>query len=114
MGLQDGIRMYRRRWAEIGQWQDPDLTDCLDFMMTEVAEAIDKRLRLNPDYARNNSRPLTRAIDLGVEIFDAIMMGCIALDLLSLELEQVAEYKLEQMDAKKWRAAQGTNELRRN
>jgi hypothetical protein len=39
--------------------------------------------------------------DIGVEVFDAIMMGCIALDLLGLELNVIAQMKLEMMDRNK-------------
>ena len=101
MTIQELVRLHRQKWSMAGQWQDPNLTDCLDFMATEVAEAIDKRLRLSAVYVRNNAEPPTSSLEMGIEIFDAIMMGCIALDLLDLDLEQVAAIKLHQMDAKK-------------
>ena len=101
MNIQERVRLHRQKWAEAGQWQDPNLVDCLDFMATEVAEAIDKRLRLSAAYTRNNAEPPPSALEMGIEIFDAIMMGCIALDLLDLDLEEVASIKLRQMDAKK-------------
>jgi hypothetical protein len=99
--LQTTIREHREKWTGAGQWQDPNLTDCIDFMATEVAEAIDKRLRMSAGYVRNNAKPVPTNEDLGVEIFDAIMMGCIALDLLGLDLEAVARKKLALMDKKK-------------
>ena len=86
---------------EADQWREPNLADCLDFMATEVAEAIDKRLRMSADYVRNTAEPRPSPEDIGVEIFDAIMMGCIALDLLGLELDAMARTKLEMMDRKK-------------
>ena len=101
MDIQVEIRNHRKKWTEANQWQDPNLTDCLDFMATEVAEAIDKRLRMSPAYVRNHAEPEPSAIEMGIEIFDAIMMGCIALDLLGLELNEVARLKLERMDRKK-------------
>jgi hypothetical protein len=101
MNLQELVRLHRRKWTEAGQWQDPNLTDCLDFMATEVAEAIDKRLRQSAAYTRNNAEPPPSALEMGVEVFDAIMMGCIALDLLGLDLEEVAATKLREMDVKK-------------
>ncbi|MCL7455242.1 MAG: hypothetical protein M8467_19575 [Anaerolineae bacterium] len=101
MGIQDTIRQHRLKWIEAGQWQEPNLTDCLDFMATEVAEAIDKRLRLSAGYVRNNKEGAPSALDIGTEVFDAIMMGCIALDLLELDLEEVAALKLSAMDRKK-------------
>jgi len=101
MDLQDVIRGHRKRWTEAGQWQDPDLADCLDFMATEVAEAIDKRLRMSPHYTRNSAEARPSPEEIGIEIFDAIMMGCIALDLLNLDLDSIARIKLERMDRKK-------------
>jgi NTP pyrophosphatase (non-canonical NTP hydrolase) len=101
MNIQELVRQHRNKWIEVGQWQEPDLADCLDFMATEVAEAIDKRLRMSAGYVRNTSRPVPTAEELGVEVFDAIMMGCIALDLLDLDLEEVAATKLQRMDEKK-------------
>lgn len=101
MDLQETIRAHRRKWIEAGQWQEPNLADCLDFMATEVAEAIDKRLRMASGYVRNSAEPTPTALELGTEVFDAIMMGCIALDLLGLDLAEVARLKLEAMDRKK-------------
>ncbi len=101
MNIQQLVREHRRRWIEANQWQEPNLTDCLDFMATEVAEAIDKRLRMSAGYVRNNAEPSPSPVELGIEVFDAIMMGCIALDLLDLDLETIAQMKLERMDQKK-------------
>lgn len=99
--IQALVREHRRRWTAAGQWQDPNLADCLDFMATEVAEAIDQRLRTTPAYVRNRPKPAPPAEEIGSEVFDAIMMGCIALDLLGLDLAEVARRKLERMDRKK-------------
>ncbi|MGD8604347.1 MAG: hypothetical protein PVF49_07230 [Anaerolineales bacterium] len=101
MSIQTTIRNHRQKWIAADQWQEPDLTDCLDFMMTEVAEAIEKRLRMRPGYVRNNDEPAPSKEELGIEVFDAIMMGCIALDLLELDLEDIAATKLARMDNKK-------------
>jgi hypothetical protein len=101
MDIQDTIRNHRKKWSEANQWQDPNLTDCLDFMATEVAEAIDKRLRLSAAYTRNHAEPQPSPVDIGIEVFDAIMMGCIALDLLGLDLNTIAQMKLDAMDRKK-------------
>jgi hypothetical protein len=70
-------------------------------MATEVAEAIDKRLRTSPRYVRNTKKAIPSPSDIGTEVFDAIMMGCIALDLLGLDLETIAREKLARMDAKR-------------
>jgi hypothetical protein len=101
MDIQAIIREHRKKWIEVKQWEEPNLTDCLDFMATEVAEAIDKRLRMSSGYVRNTDKPIPSSKDLGIEVFDAIMMGCIALDLLGLDLNEIAREKLTFMDRKK-------------
>ena len=101
MSIQKLIRQHREKWTAAGQWNEPDLADCLDFMATEVAEAIDKRLRTSPRYVRNTKEAKPSQKDIGIEVFDAIMMGCIALDLLGLDLDAIAREKLAQMDAKR-------------
>ena len=101
MDIQTVVREHRKKWIEADQWQEPNLTDCLDFMATEVAEAIDKRLRLSTGYVRNQAEPRPSPEDIGIEVFDAIMMGCIALDLLGLDLNTIAQTKLHLMDKKK-------------
>jgi hypothetical protein len=101
MSIQHLVRQHRQKWTEADQWQEPNLTDCLDFMATEVAEAIDKRLRTSPGYVRNSAEPQPTPLEMGIEVFDAIMMGCIALDLLDLDLEEVAALKLGRMDQAK-------------
>jgi hypothetical protein len=99
--IQAVIREHRKKWIEADQWEEPNLTDCLDFMATEVAEAIDKRLRTSPGYVRNTKKPAPSAREIGIEVFDAIMMGCIALDILELDLHEIAQEKLIEMDQKK-------------
>lgn len=98
--LQFEIRRHYTAWIARNQYVMPNLTDALDFMATEVAEAIEKRLR-RTSYVRNNPEeyPDNRAI--AIEIFDAIMMGCIALDILGEDLNEVAAEKLKRMDDKR-------------
>ena len=100
--IQELVRQYYQAWEENDQWAQPNLSDCLDFMVTEVAEAIDKRLRWNREYVRNHPSPwpITGG-DVADEIFDAIMMGCIALDILGFDLMDVATKKLKHMDEKR-------------
>jgi hypothetical protein len=57
MDIQTVVRAHRKKWMEADQWQEPNLTDCLDFMATKVAEAIDKCLRLSAGYVRNQAEP---------------------------------------------------------
>lgn len=101
MNIQELVRQHRHKWIEVNQYVTPNLADALDFMATEVAEAIEVRLRLSPlNYIRNNTKQPT-IDDLATEIFDAIMMGCIVLDLLGRDLEDVAKKKLAKMDTKR-------------
>lgn len=106
MGIQKLVRDYYTKWEAVHQWRAPNFADCLDFMATEVAEAIDKRLRCSMwnrlPYVRNNeSDEEIDLIDIATEVFDAIMMGCIALDILGFDLMEVAQAKLEKMDAQR-------------
>lgn len=101
LNLQYLIKSYYTQWIRVGKHKLPNLTDCLDFMMTEVCEAIDLRLR-RESYVRNNPRDnIPTDEELGIEIFDAIMMGSIALDILGLDLQKVAIKKLEYMHKKR-------------
>lgn len=101
MNIQELVRQHRQQWIEAQKYVMPDLTDALDFMATEVAEAIEVRLRISPaNYVRNN--PSEENINnLATEVFDAIMMGCIVLDILEMNLEMVAKAKLKKMDEKR-------------
>lgn len=96
--IQDLIKQYYTEWESRGEWVTPGLSDCLDFMVTEVAEAIDKRLRWNQHSYVRNHKWGTDARGVAIEVFDAIMMGCIALDILGFDLEEVARDKLQRMD----------------
>ena len=100
MNIQDKVLDYVYAWEAKDQYVIPDLADCLDFMMTEVSEAIEKRLRTKL-YVRNNPEPIPSKEEIAIEVFDAIMMGCIALDLLGFDLDEVAEKKLRYMDDKR-------------
>ncbi len=98
--LQDLIKSYYSEWIRREKYVMPNLTDALDFMATEVAEAIDKRLRLY-SYVRNNEEAKPTNAEIAEEIFDTIMMGCVALDILNQDLYKVAFKKLEKMDNKR-------------
>jgi len=86
--LQSKIAEYRRGWIRKGQYVEPNLTDALDFM------------RLS-NYVRNNDEGCPTKEDIAIEVFDAIMMGCVALDLLGFDLDEVADKKLKIMDDKR-------------
>lgn len=98
--IQKLVKLYTDVWVKDGKWTNPNLSDCLDFMATEVAEAIDKRLRMS-EYYRNNPGPVVTEDDIAEEIWDAIMMGCIALTIMGKDLYTVMEDKLCEMHDKR-------------
>ena len=97
-GIQELCREYRGRWEEMGQWVEPDLDDALMFVATEIGEAMDARLR-QKDFVRNNQGegPST-VLDVGLELFDVVLMCCVALDCLGMDLVTLARQKLAKMD----------------
>lgn len=99
MTIQDTVRLHRNRWiAQVG-FKMPNIERAVAFMVTEAAEALDETLRLDPEFVRNNPRPLD-VMALPLEIADTIIMACTVLDLLNLDLEKVVQMKLEIMDKK--------------
>lgn len=103
MEIQKLVKDYYTKWEALGQWRTPNLADCLDFVATEVAEAIDKRLRTwGNHYVRNH--PLgedTVPADIASEIADVVIMCCVAMDILDYSLEGMIQRKLKKMDAQR-------------
>jgi len=104
--VQDLVREYTKKWEAQGTWAQPNLSEALMWMVTEVGEALDAYLSLNPKWTRNNPKPAPTSEKIAEEIFDAIMMGCLALDRLGADLMEVAQRKLAKMDG---RRQSGTN-----
>lgn len=77
----------------------PNLTDAVDFMVTEAVEALQERLRLINSYTRNKPRQ-SSSYDLAVEVADTVIMACAVMDLLNMDLETVILAKLEKTDKK--------------
>ncbi len=101
LNIQELVRSYYTQWIQVNKHVLPDLADCLDFMATEVSEAIELRLRRGPYFRNNPRQEIPVDEEIGIEVFDAIMMGCIALDLLGLDLKEVALKKLGYMHEKR-------------
>lgn len=99
--LQELIRSYTDKWKAQGTWTSPNVLEALTWMATEVGEALDTRLRQDSKWFRNNPQPAPAYEEVAEEIFDAILMGCIALDLLHLDLMEVAHQKLAKMDERR-------------
>jgi len=94
--VQQLVKSYYEIWAKAHKIVVPDLTDCLDFMVTECAEAVDVRLRLSGSlYTR--SHPKVKSIhNLAEELFDVVFMACIALDIIGYDLMDLAKNQLRE------------------
>jgi hypothetical protein len=79
------LRLFRKYFA-FREMEWPDQHSALDFAVTEVAEALDADLRLNPK--SNWRRHSDKQADLGMEICQAIMMLVIAADAARINLDQ--------------------------
>ena len=98
--IQDMCRRYRARWEREGQWVEPDLDQALMFIVTEIGEACDARLRQSR-FVRNNPGEAPDDLALGVELFDVVLMCCVVLDQLGLDLDILARIKLNAMNRKR-------------
>ncbi len=98
--IQDLVRDHYTRWIAAGQHVLPNIEHCLMFINTEIAEAQDKYLR-QQNYIRNNPGDVPTNLDIAIELFDVVMMCCMALDLLDTDLWTVALLKLAEMDEKR-------------
>lgn len=95
MDIQELIRVHRQVWQNQGNFVPPSLADCLDFLISEAAEAIDARLRLQGSkYARGIAKETTPS-DIAEELIDVIIMATTALDLLGIDLQSTLNTKLE-------------------
>jgi len=102
--IQALIRLYYKRWAAWGRISVPGLRDALDFMVSEVGEVMDAVLRVeNKDFIRNHPTegPISYD-DVAEELFDVIMMGCVALTILGYDLLDVGTAKLRRIDERKF------------
>lgn len=97
MDIQQEIRMYRQKWITLDKWQDPDVKDCILFLVSEVGEVTDALLRAKQGYHRNNERQ----VDLSKELAQVVMMATIALDLMDEKLNDVLLSVLDEMDKKR-------------
>ncbi|MHA2164158.1 MAG: hypothetical protein ACXABF_17235 [Candidatus Thorarchaeota archaeon] len=97
-GIVELIKSYREKWIAAGTWCDPDLDDCIMFLVEEVGEVVKKRLRQKLQYTRNNPHHTPADFEIAIEVFDVIMMGIIAIELLGGDLEFIAQIKLNHMD----------------
>jgi hypothetical protein len=103
--LQGIIEALAEEWQVAGKWDPPNGKDCISFMVTEAAEALDETLRaFNPNYVRNNPRGgsveeiLARADE---EVADTIIMGLRWFNLRNKSALGPIVDKLRKMDQKK-------------
>lgn len=89
------------KWSLQETWFCPTLLEALTWAATEVGEALDACLRQDPKWFRNCTKAVPTNEEIAEEIFDFIMMGCIALNLLDVDLMEVAQKKLSKMDERR-------------
>lgn len=91
------IEMYVADWLTRGQFAMPDLRDAIDFLVTEVGELVEARLRQNTAYVRNNDRQS----DLAAELADVVFMAHITAQVAGVDIVAAVEDKLDEMDKKR-------------
>lgn len=75
-------------WKSHGGWSEPDLTDSIDFLATEVAEVIDARLRLTGDYVRQHGGQGS-AHEIAQELGDVFLMAMVTCEILGVSAQDV-------------------------
>lgn len=72
--LQDFIYQQAQMWVGLDQWQVPDSSECVDFVIEEAGEAFSAKHRLvRPGYTRNNPRDISWD-NVDEEIADTLIM----------------------------------------
>lgn len=91
--MQEEVAEYVAHWEATTDWSRPTITDGLDFLVTEVAEAVDARLRLNSRYVRGRQDEST-IID---ELADVVFMAYICAIVLGEDLDRAVQETLEKL-----------------
>lgn len=103
--LQQYIQNLADEWTKLGQWTDPSLSDCIDFIVEEAGEAHKARIRfLKPFYTRNNPQETTIQ-DVDEEVADTLIMCLRWFNLRQLDAGGQVLGKLAEMDRKRREAA---------
>lgn len=67
------VNAHLDKWLAAGKYVLPEEHDCLEFIVTEAAEALQAKMRINPHYVRNNPMAASER-DIAVELFDTMTM----------------------------------------
>jgi predicted HAD superfamily Cof-like phosphohydrolase len=89
-----------KAWEEKDEWLTPCLTDSIDFVVTEAVEALEARLRMNPEYVRNHPA-VTSLTDVAEELVDTIFQAFVTLNLMGADAQSLFLDKLYEMDGKR-------------
>lgn len=75
--LQQEIQALAVQWESWGLWHEPDEPrDSMEFMLTEIGEATDARIRVqNQTYTRNNPDNGVTWAEVDFEVADAVIMA---------------------------------------
>lgn len=98
--IQDYIAALTQEWESRGKWVYPDQVDCLDFIVTEISEAIEERLRLK-SYVRNNERPQAGLEAIDKEVGDVLFMAFMWFIIRGESAAGVLLQKMQEMDDKR-------------
>ncbi len=98
--VQSEIKIIIEHWIENEGFFLPTQPDCLDFIATEAAEAIDARLRLGSGYLRNNPGRTT-VHDIDNEVAQVIFMCLIWFNLREVNAGDVLWSMVRDMDRKR-------------
>lgn len=94
-------------WTSLGQWTEPNLAECIDFIIEEAGEAHSAKIRLTaPHFTRNHCLPISIA-DVDEEVADCLVMCLRYFNIRGIAADGPVLAKLRRMDAKK-RSATGT------
>ncbi len=92
--MQEVVTNYVERWQESTSWQLPDLTDAIDFLVTEVAEVVDARLRQDPRYVRARRGVSSKIIE---ELADVVFMAYVTAIVLEEDLDAALYTTLDRL-----------------
>jgi len=102
--LQDKLNELIEIWTEAGQWSEPDLSECVQFIVLEAVESLKASIWLDPPFVRNNPRAID-LLDLDKEVADTLFMCLYYFSLRGLSADEQVRAKLAEMHRKRMEAA---------
>lgn len=99
--IQQHIARLADDWANLGQWTEPNLAECIDFIIEEAGEAHSAKIRLSsPHFTRNHIFPVSIA-DVDEEVADCLIMCIRYFNIRGRRADEAVLGKLARMDQKK-------------